>query len=170
MHRALGLGAVVRCLLLLPLDSDSPLRPDLVDRIEKDLRCLQHHDSIVVMVLVMVAVVVVVVNGVLNDSALWSLCPMSCVVPLSRKFKESADTHHDHIHRGQDKSENGPRLSLESISLGVWHCIAQIFQNAVQRNAKLTGRPIIRPVGSHFPIFLGLGVYGHGVCLHSLHA
>ncbi len=25
------------------------------------------------------------------------------------------------------------------------------------------------PVRGHFPIYPGLGVYGHGVCLHSLH-
>ncbi len=44
---------------------------------------------------------------------------------------------HDHIHRGQDKSENGPQLALESVSRGVWHCVAQHFENAAQRSAKL---------------------------------
>ncbi len=85
-------------------------------------------------------------------------------------YEESADTHHDHTHRGQDKSENGSQMALESVSRGVWHCVAQHFENAAQRSAKLPGTPIPRPVGSHFPIYLGLGVYGHGVCLHSLHS
>ncbi len=83
--------------------------------------------------------------------------------------EESADMYHDHIHRGQDKSENGPQLALESVSGGVRHCVAQHFLNAVQRSAKLSGRPILSPVGGHFPIYLGLGVYGHGVCLHLFH-
>ena len=26
------------------------------------------------------------------------------------------------------------------------------------------------PTVGHFPIYLGLGVFGHGVCLHSLHS
>ena len=42
------------------------------------------------------------------------------------------------------------------------------FEDAAKRNAKLRGRPICRPVGDHFPNHLGLGVFGHGVCLHSL--
>jgi hypothetical protein len=29
------------------------------------------------------------------------------------------------------------------------------------------GRPILKANGGHFPIYLSLGVYGHGVCLHS---
>mgnify|MGYP002811913371 CR=1 FL=1 len=37
-----------------------------------------------------------------------------------------------------------------------------------QRSAKPTGRPILRPAGGHFPIYLGLGVYGHGVCVCTL--
>ena len=62
-----------------------------------------------------------------------------------------------------------PQLALESASQETWHCVAQLFQNAAQRSAKLPGRPILRPVGGHFPIYLGLGVYGHSPCLHSLH-
>jgi hypothetical protein len=81
----------------------------------------------------------------------------------------SADTHHDHIHRGQDKSENGPQLALDSVSRGVWHCFAQHLENSAQISATLPRRPILRPVLCHFPIYLGPGVYGHGVCLHSLH-
>ncbi len=46
------------------------------------------------------------------------------------------------------------------------HCAA--LKNAVQCDAK-PGRPILKPVGGHFPIYLGLGVYGHGVCEPSLH-
>ncbi len=38
----------------------------------------------------------------------------------------------------------------------------------VSKQRKLPGRPILRPVVGRFPIYLGLGVYGHGVCLHSL--
>ena len=70
--------------------------------------------------------------------------------------------------RGQDKSEKAPQLALDSVSWGVWHCFAQHFENAAQRSAKVPGRPILEPVGGHFPIYLGLGVYCHGVCLHSL--
>ncbi len=90
-----------------------------------------------------------------------------CRVVIESVLEDSADTHHDHIHRGQDKSENGPQLALESVSRGVWHCVAQHFENAAQRSAKLPGRPILRPVGGPFPIYLGLGVYGHSVCPHS---
>jgi hypothetical protein len=79
-------------------------------------------------------------------------------------------THHDHIYRSQDESKNGPQLALESITRGVRHCIAQHFENAAQRNAKLPGRPILIPIGVHFPVCLGLGVYRHGVCLHYLQA
>jgi hypothetical protein len=43
-------------------------------------------------------------------------------------------------------------------------------QNAAQISATLPRRPILRPVGVHFPIYLGPGVCGHGVCLHSLQA
>jgi hypothetical protein len=35
------------------------------------------------------------------------------------------------------------------------------------RSAKFFRRPILKPVGSHFPIYLGFGVFGYGVCLHS---
>jgi hypothetical protein len=38
------------------------------------------------------------------------------------------------------KSESGLHRALESVSRGAWHCTAQHFQNAVQRNAKLPGR------------------------------
>ncbi len=64
------------------------------------------------------------------------------------------------------KSGSAPKQALESVSRGAWHCVAQHFQNAAKRNAKLPGRPILRPVGGHFSIYLCLGVYGHGVCLH----
>ena len=63
----------------------------------------------------------------------------------------------------------GSELAFESVSREVWHCVAQHFENAAQRGAALPGGPILRPVGGHFPIYLGLGVYGRGVCLHSLH-
>jgi hypothetical protein len=82
--------------------------------------------------------------------------------------EESADMYHDHRHRGQDKSENGPQLALESVSREIWHCVAQHFQNAPQRSTKLPGRPLLKPVGYHFPIYPGRAVYGHGPCLHAL--
>jgi hypothetical protein len=41
------------------------------------------------------------------------------------------------------------------------------FENAAQRNAKLSGRPILKPIDGHFPIYLGPTVYGHGRCLLS---
>jgi hypothetical protein len=70
-------------------------------------------------------------------------------------------THHDHIHQGQDKSENGPQLALKSVSRGVWHCVVQHFQNVVQRSAKLPGIPILMPVGMLFPSSIGrLACYG----------
>jgi hypothetical protein len=28
----------------------------------------------------------------------------------------------------QDKLENGPQMALDSVSRGVWHCVAQHFQ------------------------------------------
>ena len=37
----------------------------------------------------------------------------------------------------------------------------------MQSSAKRSGRPILRPVGGHFSIYRGLGVYGRGVSLHS---
>ncbi len=61
-----------------------------------------------------------------------------------------------------------PRLTLESVSRGAWHCVAQHFQNSAQRSAQIPRRPILRPVGDHFLIYLGLGVYGHGVCACTL--
>ena len=60
----------------------------------------------------------------------------------------------DHIHGGQDKSDNGPQLALESVSQGAWHCVAQHFENAAQCSAELPGRPILRPVGGIFRFIL----------------
>jgi hypothetical protein len=59
-------------------------------------------------------------------------------------------------------------LALESVSRGVRHGVAQHLQNAAQRNAKLTGGPIIKQDLGHVPNYLGLCVYGHGVYLHPL--
>ena len=72
-------------------------------------------------------------------------------LPLS---EESADTHtrHDHIHRGQYKSEIGPDVALESVSRGVRHCVAQHLENAAELSAKLPGRPILRPVRGRFAL------------------
>ena len=86
----------------------------------------------------------------------------------SAAHEESAGTHHEHIHRGPDEAENGLRLAVESVPRGVWHCVAQQFEDAAQRSALLPGRPILKPLGSHFMIYLGLGVYGQSPCLHSL--
>jgi hypothetical protein len=55
------------------------------------------------------------------------------------------------------------------MSLLNYPTVVQHFRNAEQRNANLTGRPILRRVGCHFPIYLSFGVWVHGVCLHSLH-
>jgi hypothetical protein len=74
-------------------------------------------------------------------------------------IEESADTHHDHIHRGWDKSGNGAQLILYSVSRGLGS--AYVAQHSV----KLPGRQILRPVGGYFPSDLGFGVYGHGVCV-----
>mgnify|MGYP002810395656 CR=1 FL=1 len=71
-----------------------------------------------------------------------------------------AATHHDHVHRCPDKSTNAPYLALFSVSRTAHHYVAQHFENASQRSAELPGRPILRPVGGHSPIYLGLGVYG----------
>ncbi len=50
------------------------------------------------------------------------------------------------------KSEIGPigiGISLPGVA---WHCVAQHFENAAQRSAKLPGRPILRPVSEQFLI------------------
>jgi hypothetical protein len=54
-----------------------------------------------------------------------------------------------------------PRLALESVSRGSWHCLGQHFKKVAQRNAKLPGTGILRPARILVPIYLGLGVYGH---------
>jgi hypothetical protein len=54
--------------------------------------------------------------GSLQQRALFAKKPR-----VSFGYEGSAYTHHDHIHRGQDKSEIGPQLALESVSRGVWH-------------------------------------------------
>jgi hypothetical protein len=82
--------------------------------------------------------------------------------------EESAYTHRAHINRGQDKSETGPQLTLESVSWG-WHCAAQHFDNAAQRSA--TPRETdFKARRSSFSNLSRPGVCGHGVCLHSLHS
>jgi hypothetical protein len=49
-----------------------------------------------------------------------------------RGDEDSTDTHHHHIHRGQDQSENVPQLGMEAVSWEVWHCVAQhMLRNAV---------------------------------------
>ena len=74
------------------------------------------------------------------------------------------------IYRGQDKSDNGSQLVLESVSREVWHCVAQHFdfENAAQSSANLPGRPILNSAGGYLPIWFGLGVNGHGPCLSAL--
>ena len=84
----------------------------------------------------------------------------SCAPLMSTETITPTPTN-DNILRGQDNSENGYQLALESVSRGVWHCVLQHFENAAQRSAKLPGRPILRPVGGHFSIYLGVGVSGH---------
>jgi hypothetical protein len=58
-------------------------------------------------------------------------------------MEESADMDHDHIHRGY-KTDRGPRLAIEWVSHGVWHCVAEHSEHVVQCNAKLVPIP-------HFP-------------------
>ncbi len=70
---------------------------------------------------------------VVNHTTLVLNPPLGPILRAFRdrtQFEEGADTHHDHIHRGQGKSENVPRLALESVSRGAWHCVAQLFKNA----------------------------------------
>jgi hypothetical protein len=50
------------------------------------------------------------------------------------------------------KSESAQKLTLESVSGGSWHCVAQYFENAAQHSAKLPERPILRSVSRHFLI------------------
>jgi hypothetical protein len=50
------------------------------------------------------------------------------------------------------KSDSAPKQALASVSRGAWHCIAQPFENAVNRSAKPPGRPILKPVPDHFLI------------------
>jgi hypothetical protein len=45
-------------------------------------------------------------RGVLHGAVLTLLIQVN---------EEGTDTHHDHIYRGQDKSENGSQLALESL-------------------------------------------------------
>jgi hypothetical protein len=58
-------------------------------------------------------------------------------------------------------------LNRSSVEFGI--ALHSLFENAPQRSAKLSGRPILMLAGRHFMICLGLGVYGHCTCLHSLH-
>jgi hypothetical protein len=57
------------------------------------------------------------------------------------------------------------KIHLKMAPNGPWNrfrwvlqCVAQHFQNAAQRNAKCSGRSILRPVGGHVYIDLGLQV------------
>ena len=79
----------------------------------------------------------------------------------------ATDTHHDHTNPGQDKSENGLQWPLGLVSRGVWLCVAQHFQSAAQHNAKLPGRPILRPGGGHFR-FIVASVFMVMVCVCTL--
>jgi hypothetical protein len=112
-------------------------------------------------------------NLVDDTSHVWGLWCRTMVRSLSFQSKtcsrsvQCADKHHDRIHRGREKSENGRQVALESVCRAVWHCVARHCENAAQRDAKLTWRPILR---HHFSIYLGLFVYGHVVCLRSLHS
>jgi succinate dehydrogenase/fumarate reductase-like Fe-S protein len=72
------------------------------------------------------------------------LCIIVCAVNTETMNPAAAN---DHIHQGQDKLENETRLIVESVSRGVWHCVAQYFQNAAKRNDRFPGRPIPRSVG-----------------------
>ena len=50
------------------------------------------------------------------------------------------------------KAERAPKQALASVAWGAWHCFAQHFENAAQRNAKPPGRRILQPVLVHFLI------------------
>ena len=85
------------------------------------------------------------------------------------ELTQMVQTHTMTVHtEAKINRESGSQLDSESVSQGVWHRVAQHVQKAVQRSAKPLGRPILRRNGSQFPIYLGLGVYGHGVCLHRM--
>jgi hypothetical protein len=61
---------------------------------------------------------------------------------------------HPNLPHNRSPREFGPGVG--------WH-----FANATQHNAKLPGIQILKPVGGHSPIYLGLGVYAQDVCLPS---
>ncbi len=46
----------------------------------------------------------------------WLWVCLQCPAP---PYEKSADTHHDHTPRGQDKSQTGPQPALESVPPGV---------------------------------------------------
>ncbi len=55
----------------------------------------------------------------------------------ARVVEERADTDHDHIYtEAKINRKMAPQLALESVSRGVWRCVAHHFQNAAQRSAK----------------------------------
>jgi hypothetical protein len=81
-------------------------------------------------------------------------------VPLSRS-EESADTYHDHMHRGHDKSEDGPKRLQHAFPEGEY-CI-QIMHHVLFA----FGRGILEPFRDILR-FLLASVYKVMVRLHSL--
>ena len=82
-------------------------------------------------------------------------------------YEGSADTYHDHLHRGQDKSENASTRPLNAPPEGEEYMIwMQHYILDPNHVLFALGRCILKP----FPIFrfiLALGGYSHGMCLHS---
>ena len=86
-------------------------------------------------------------------------------------YEGSADTYHDHIHRGQDTYiYKWPETASECTSRGT--IIHDLFAecNTGYRSCIIRSRGVrSEAVSDHFPIYLGLGASGRGTCLHSLH-
>ena len=121
--------------------------------------------------MVMVCVCTLFISGHESATSGGAACGQSVLLIVWMvHIVESADTHHDHVHRGQDKSKNGPETASECTSRG------RIIHDMNARSNSTYISFIICPrevhseaVSVHFMIYLGLGAYGHGLCLHSLH-
>ena len=85
---------------------------------------------------------------------------------ISQARRCDAKYVHDALSLGVYKNEIGPKPVLESVSRGVWHCVAQHLENAAQRSAKLPGRPILRPPRGRFTVYNSGPLAHHGRTMH----
>ena len=77
---------------------------------------------------------------------------------------------HDHIHRGQDKSENDPKFAQNASPEDYKYMICMQDFILQTDHVFVSPREVYSEVVSeHLLIYLGLGVCGHGTRTHSLH-